>query len=66
MEVVFAIFKHLKQSILLRVMNFYQQASCTRAHLAIAKMKDDETVTFGRIKFSDRPVVKWELALDGG
>ena len=31
--------------------------------LSIAKSGDEETVAFGRIKFSDEPVVRWEFAL---
>lgn len=32
--------------------------------LAIAKINTDERVAFSRIYFSDKPVVKWEFALD--
>jgi hypothetical protein len=35
-------------------------------HLAIAKINDDERVAFSRIMFSDKPVVKWEFALQNG
>jgi hypothetical protein len=35
-------------------------------HLAIAKFNNDERVAFARIMFSDKPVVKWEFALQKG
>ena len=34
--------------------------------LSIAKIRDDERVAFSRIYFSDKPVVRWEFALDSG
>ena len=34
--------------------------------LSIAKFNGDERVAFSRIRFSDKPVVKWEFALDSG
>lgn len=35
-------------------------------HLAIAKFHNDERVGFSRIYFSNKPVVKWEFALQKG
>jgi hypothetical protein len=34
--------------------------------LAVAKLNSDERVAFSRILFSDRPVVRWEFALQKG
>jgi hypothetical protein len=34
--------------------------------LAVAKVNDDERVAYSRILFSDRPVVRWEFALQKG